>query len=89
MDIRCGTCGEPWDFDSLHDMEDPATGEVLPYEAALHKFQGDGCEAFGTTHNEDGNKAAAHVAALLMEVLGDDMDGVASELADAEWLGVF
>lgn len=62
------------------------------YKPTLREFGQKGCEAltaFGGTHNElskDDN--SAKLSSMLFDVLGDDIDGIASELDDAEYLGL-
>ena len=41
MDIHCRHCGEPWDHDELHEMED------VSYKDAVKLFLKHGCGAFG------------------------------------------
>jgi len=90
MDIYCTTCGEPWAVDSLHDAVDE--GNASDYQDARMIFFGSGC---GTLFNnrpcerpETGGSAAmrANVTAALLDVLGDDLDGIASELDGAAWM---
>lgn len=102
MDIRCTTCGEPWDTDTLHDViseeydpaiyttdgkHDQAKYEPL-FNAVREQFVRLGCELFGTRHGEV-NQDAAEVAGIAMDMMGDDIDGVASMLEDAESMGLF
>lgn len=88
MEIRCVRCGEPWDMDELHEMEGPS-GEALPYKAARARFDTMGCEAFGTSHGEmNWDRGKANVVAAAQELMGDDTDGLASMLDDAEYLGL-
>jgi len=53
MDIYCPVCGEPFDFDELHE-EARARWEggdySRVYEEVLHQFQRKGCEALGDEH---------------------------------------
>jgi hypothetical protein len=116
MDIRCTTCGEPWDTDSIHDEiasrnpEKPWYQEERPvysegfignspftnaegrwyntevyekeyWKPARKEFTLRGCEFFGSKHSEYpiGNVAAI---AALSDLLGDDIDGLASMLED-------
>lgn len=90
MDIFCTTCGEPWAVDSLHDAVDE--GNASDYQDARMIFFSSGC---GTLFNrrpcerpETGGPAAmrANVTAALLDVLGDDLDGLASELEDAAFM---
>lgn len=81
MDIRCPKCGEPWDIDELHELDD------MDFKTAYRKFQKVGCEVFDTDHGEV-NETAAALAQAAYEVLGDDVDGAASMLDDAQSMGM-
>lgn len=83
MDIRCTTCGEPWDIDSLHDLV--AEDQAADFDDAYRLFVMDGCGAFGTSHNA--TKASPAIQ-MLTDLLGDDVDGLAAELEDAELMGL-
>ena len=87
MDIRCPKCGEPWDIDSLHDEAD-YLGET--FQVVKTRFFAEGCgEVFGVSGcSTSKNPAAASVASLAHELMGDDIDGIASMLEDAEWMGL-
>jgi hypothetical protein len=82
MDIRCTTCGEPWDMSELHDVPGMA------YDAARDAFYaGKGCSVFGVTCSpaeDDRHAMLAAASDALRDALGDDIDGIASELADFE-----
>ena len=89
MDIYCVKCGEPWDIDELHDAEDPDTGKLLGFHKALKVFRGSGCEVFGSSHNSPNTNpdkvfglTAAEASAVLFDILGDDVDGIAAEMSD-------
>ena len=62
------------------------------YKPVLAEFRKNGCEAltsFGGTHNGTiRGKNAAKLSSMLFDVLGDDIDGIASELEDAEYMGL-
>lgn len=73
MDIYCPTCGEPWDIDSLHEVDDKT------YEQARKGFYRDGCEVFGTSHGEG---SADPVIQAAMDLMGSDVDGLATTLDD-------
>lgn len=78
MDIRCGKCGEPWDIYTLTDEQ-----------VTMETFRAEGCEAFGTSHNQTPLPAGSMALINEMtELLGDDVDGLASELDDMAYLGV-
>jgi hypothetical protein len=57
--------------------------------AVREKFYRDGCRALGGRCSEASEAAQTRAAfsAALHDVLGDDVDGIASELDDAEALG--
>jgi hypothetical protein len=73
VDIYCGRCGEPWDVCSLAD-------DMTPEEAKNLKA-GKGCPCcIGKEVKERPYRAV--VSAALLDVLGDDIDGVAATLED-------
>lgn len=76
MDLYCPKCAEPWDNDSIHDR---AKEIGSSYKLVAAQFRGTGCEALGTSHVEGSAPAGIGV---LYELLGDDMDGAASEFED-------
>lgn len=81
MDILCPKCGEPWDHDTLHEV---AEDSDKPYDTVAADFRARGCEALGTKHSA----GEAHpVISAVYDMLGDDMDGAASMLEDAELFG--
>lgn len=82
MDIRCTQCGEPWAVDSLHDLV--AEGAAVDFSDARRVFALEGCSAFGTSHAAT---TASPAIAMLTDLLGDDVDGLAAELEDAAALG--
>lgn len=84
MDIRCTTCGEPWDTDTIHEI---AEDQEVPYDEALALFRKHGCMVLGTKHAEV-DEHAAEIARIAFELGGDDIDGIASDLQDAEFMGL-
>ena len=97
-DIYCSKCAEPWDMDTLHeelDYRKHYLGEPDDYQQACHalkaEFYGKGCAAFTFAINQpcapadDASKDRAFISAALYSAFGDDLDGVASELADLGW----
>lgn len=81
MDVYCPKCGEPCDMDYFHDVADE---KGSTYTAVMRDFQQRGCVAvdFGfCVPNEEGATRAMYADALY-DLLGDDMDGAASMLAD-------
>ena len=76
MDIYCPRCGEPWDMDELHEVEDE------DFETARRRFTREGCAVFGARHNRQPDRETAEKSALLFDLLGDDIDGIASLMED-------
>lgn len=76
MDIYCPVCGEPWDRDELHYVSS------TPYDLAVKLFRREGCRVFGGKHNKNADLEKAEHARVVYDLLGDDMDGAASELED-------
>ena len=59
------------------------------FQPMMAEFRKKGCEVFGCSHNEvTKGKNAAKLSGMLFDVLGDDIDGIASELEDAEYMGL-
>jgi len=97
MDLYCPICGEPWDNDTFHDVAQtrqethtrPAT-----YETVAKDFRRRGCAALAPEYtngpcrpnaNEPDDRDGlrkSEKARVLYDLLGDDMDGAASELND-------
>lgn len=78
MDVYCKRCGEPWDAYGVNhgDMDD---------EEQKRFWAGEGCPAcFGKSIEEAPFRA--RLTSVLHDVLGDDIDGLASELEDAEYM---
>lgn len=76
MDIYCTNCGEPWEY-YVEDDED----------RELVKSVKEGrCPACKGKPIEGGPPFRAMLAGALGDLLGDDLDGLASEMDDAEYL---
>lgn len=89
MDIYCPRrgCAEPFDNDSLHDAVDE--GLFPNYREAAAAFRSQGCEALGFTHNVDADPSGrAEAMDAIYDLMGDDMDGAASFMEDAEYMGL-
>ena len=87
MDINCPRCAEPVEIDYLHDIADH---DGTTFREVLHGFQADGCEAIHAVCNprvSDRDRARAAGAAMLYEILGDDIDGAAAMLEDFALMG--
>lgn len=78
MDIRCPVCGEPWDIDELHEV---AKEKRVSFSKVRNGFANRGCEAIDASHNANVQPGAAE-AAILFDMMGDDIDGVAALLDD-------
>ena len=75
MDIYCGRCGEPWDIDSLHDVPGRS------FDSAFREFKRIGCLLFGKSESCVPNSSErAMISRALLEVCGDDIDGVAADM---------
>jgi len=89
MDINCPRCAEPVEIEYLHDVADD---DGTTFTAVLHAFQADGCSAIHARCNPrvtDRDRARAAGAALMYELLGDDIDGAAAMLEDFDAMGVW
>lgn len=85
MDIYCVRCGEPWDMDELHYV---AEDEGSTFAEVRDRFYTLGCEAMGVTRCERqdvmaGDRLSDSAAmSVLVDLLGDDVDGIASMMED-------
>jgi hypothetical protein len=62
--------------------------EGMSFKQAKDKFFREGCKAIGFPCNET-NSFRGEASAMLHELMGDDVDGIASMLDDAEYMGMF
>lgn len=86
MDIYCPNCGEPWELDTFHDV---AEERGTSWEEAISRFRRDGCVATGWCKPcEPRRTMRGEAMAILGDLLGDDIDGLASMLDDADYLGL-
>lgn len=80
---------EPWKVNGTHDQ----TKYETYYNQVRQEFYAKGCEAmsagFGAHCNPStkGSEAAA-ITSALMDLAGDDVDGLASDLDDLDHLGL-
>jgi len=86
MDIFRPKCGEPWEIDCLHELVDD--GDAKDFHEARKLFQRKGCEAFGCSHNPIPLKTTALASSLMFDILGDDVDGIASMMDDFGYAGM-
>ena len=75
MDLYCSRCGEPWEIDFVT--------QEMTQEERDHFNAGLGCPACNGKP-VDGRPFRANAAAVLRDVLGDDLDGAAAEMEDLE-----
>lgn len=75
MDLHCTTCGEPHDMDCLHEPEE--------YGLTVEGHMIVKCSACAW-HEKRGFplKDLAAKAAAMHDIMGDDIDGVASMMGD-------
>ena len=75
MDLHCTTCGEPWEMDCLHEPDEYG----LTVQGSMI-VKCDACE----WHKERGFplKREAAVASAMHDIMGDDIDGIASTMED-------
>jgi len=77
MDLYCPRCGEPWSIDFVqHEMN---VSERSDFRA------GQGCPSCKGREVER-KPFRAELAAALGDLLGDDIDGLAAEMEDAEYM---
>lgn len=98
MDIYCPRCGEPWEIDSLHELIEEQIAVIGPisneeYEDRFNQkrkeFRSVGCNVFNTKHNVPANRNVAAISQVAFDLMGDDIDGIASMMDDAEAMGLF
>jgi hypothetical protein len=88
VDIYCGKCGEPWEVDSLHTMVED--GLAANFNSARKSFYAYGCGAFDSpqepcTHAPVASKTKIHAYSALQDLMGEDIDGLASLCDDANF----
>lgn len=75
MDLYCSRCGEPFDMDHVNF-------EMTP-EERNHFKHGQGCPScYGKPVEK--RPFRAQLAGAMRDILGDDEDGLAAEMEDAE-----
>lgn len=89
MDIYCPRCAEPWNTDELHYLAEELE---TTFSDIVTQFGIKGCEVIPEqSHNQHAqlDNQRALVAAIAYEVMGDDVDGIAAMMEDAEALGLW
>ena len=77
MDLYCQRCGEPYDFFHVHDEMTSAERNAFLHGEHCPSCQGKPVEP---------RPFRAQLAGVLADLLGDDTDGLAAEMEDAEAL---
>lgn len=93
MDLLCPKCGEPWDFETIHDVVAELIGSGDPddckatFQSVAADFRRRGCPALDgrCSTGAEADVEGAVAASTLYELLGDDMDGAAAMLEDMGW----
>lgn len=99
MDQYCIGCGEPWDIcyitDDIMTMtpeEREADGWDIQTDSYLGKERRIDscpcCKANREAGNADANRTIREFAAVAHDILGDDIDGIAAMMEDAEYFGM-
>ena len=95
MEIKCMHCGEGWDVMSIHDIStvNNIVGGVVttagdPWRLKWSAFLRYGCGAFDIKHKrcskQPVDKQGAALMSAAVDVLGDDIDGIAVMIEDYE-----
>jgi hypothetical protein len=85
-DIYCHICGEPVEIAELHYVAEDFNST---FGDVLEAFTADGCDALGGICNPVPDTRRAYVASIAAELMGDDVDGIASMMEDAGYMGMF
>jgi hypothetical protein len=86
MDIYCVRCGEPTDIDELHQR----AGETQSsFKFVQSDYYARGCEALGypkcdreESLDNEGRLSASLAMSTMVDLLGEDIDGIASMMED-------
>lgn len=91
MDVFCPICGEPWDNDEFHEKQEDGNIIYNPGKSVYSQntdffftkgcgelFEGRPCKP--QEKNNDGTLNDAEKSSILRDLLGDDIDGIASEM---------
>lgn len=82
MDVYCQQCGEPWDVLSVTEMNYREDGGTR-----IQFYRGDGCPSCKWGKDESKTKNQSEASMLMsaaVDILGDDVDGIAATLEDFE-----
>ena len=81
MDLYCQVCGEP--FEAYHMQHD------VTVEEREYFYNGFGCASCNGTVPLSGRPEIAQLATIAHELMGDDIDGIASMLEDYSYMDRF
>ncbi len=81
MDLYCRRCGEPWDTWGVHH------GDMTQEEKSRFLKGADCPHCHGKTVGPKPYRAV--VMSAVMDLMGDDLDGAACAMEDAEAMGMF
>lgn len=80
MDLYCVRCGEPWNIDTFHEV---AGEKGVSFPQVIADFRQNGCVATGWTPLcAPSRPLVAEASAAMFDLLGDDVDGIASMMED-------
>lgn len=88
MDIRCPICADPVEIDYLHDIADD-TGTT--FKKVYSQFVSQGCAALNNGRRPSYCQRTDHgtLVSAMMDIFGDDIDGLAAIFEDIEYAGGF
>ena len=89
MDIYCTNCGEPWELDN--GRYSTVIGGLGNWEPAYEKAKRGACPSCDGDPAKAGRSGSMQAMAskALVDILGDDNDGIAAMLEDYEYMGGF
>lgn len=85
MDLFCPVCSEPMDVLSLHDFVGDSAED---FQDAKNIFFSSGCGTLFGKPCVENRTLRSEATLALEELMGDDVDGIASMLEDLEYEGL-
>ncbi len=85
MDTYCHRCGEPIDIEEFHEV---AAEIGSTFAVVLAEFQARGCIAIAGVRCAIRPSIRNEAVAMLNDILGDDIDGIASMMEDFDYAGL-
>lgn len=97
MDVYCCKCAEPWDVSEIAEVKkeikekDPDTIKEGWKFSEFKILQCPSCcnREISATPNSSDKLSKTEAMSICADLLGDDIDGMASFMDDAEYLGLF